>query len=215
MGLAKANDLANVDGRLRITVSRGGNLDDPLPLKDLHRLTPTVLVTLVPLPAELETWRTQGIAALTLGASFARGNFPTLKTLNSLAALRALRQAAAAGCQEAILTDPTGGLLEGAISNLFLVAAGRLLTPALCGEFLAGRTRQIILALAEREGIALGEESLNRSHLENASEVFMASSVREVLPVIRIDGMAVGNGQPGKVTRRLQELYRKKLTAAR
>lgn len=211
--LAEVNDLTDEDGRLRITVSRGGSFENPLPLENLHQIAPTVLVTLAPLPAELENWRTQGIAAITLGASFARGNFPTLKTLNSLATLRALRQAAAAGCQEAILTDATGGLLEGAISNLFLVADDHLLTPACGGNFLAGRTREHILAIAGREGIEVREKALDRRHLEAACEVFMASSVREVLPVISIDGVPVGGGKPGNITRHLQDLYRREMTA--
>jgi branched-subunit amino acid aminotransferase/4-amino-4-deoxychorismate lyase len=212
--LAEVNDLTDEDGRLRITLSRGGSFENPLPLENLQQIPPTVLFTLAPLPAELENWRAQGIAAVTLDAAFARGNFPTLKSLNSLATLRALRQAAAAGCQEAILTDATGGLLEGAISNLFLVAGDHLLTPACGGNFLAGRTREHILAIAGREGIEVREKALDRRHLEAACEVFMASSVREVLPVISIDGVPVGDGKPGDFTRRLQALYRCEVTGA-
>lgn len=213
--LAQDNGLTDQDGRLRITVSRGGSPDNPLPLTGLGVITPTVLVTLAPVGPELELWQNEGIAVITLDASFARGNFPAVKSLNSLATLRALRQAAAAGCPEAILTDAAEHLLEGAISNLFLVSGDHLLTPSFGGGFLAGRTRERILALAERERIEFRESTLKLRQLHDADEVFMASSVREVLPVIRVDGRTVGDGAPGAMTRRLQNRYRRDILAGR
>ena len=211
--LAGANGLAATDGRMRITVSRGGDPDTPLPVTDLETIKPTILVTLAAIPVELDRWQDEGISVITMDASFARGNFPELKTLNSLATIRALRRAAAAGCPEAILTDEAGCLLEGAISNLFLVSAGTLLTPVCCGGFLPGRTRELILNLAAQEGITVREKPLDLRHLAAACEVFMASSVREVLPVISIDGIPVGDGSPGGTTRRIQDRYRHSLLA--
>ena len=211
--LVLANDLAAKDGRMRITVSRGGDPDTPLPLTNLEAIEPTVLVTLAAIPVELDRWREEGISVITMDASFARGNFPELKTLNSLATVRALRRAAAAGCAEAILTDEAGCLLEGAISNLFLVSAGNLLTPVCCGGFLPGRTRERILDIAAREGITVREKPLDIRHLAAACEVFMASSVREVLPVISVDGVPVGDGSPGVTTRRIQDRYRQIILA--
>lgn len=213
--LAQDNGLIDQDGRLRITLSRGGSPENPLPVTGLDVITPTVLVTLAPVGPDLERWQKEGIAVITLDASFARGNFPALKSLNSLATLRALRQAATARCPEAILTDAAGHLLEGAISNLFLVSGDHLLTPSFGGGFLAGRTRERILALAERENIELRESTLKREQLKDADEVFMASSVREVLPVIRVDDRAVGDGSPGAMTRRIQNRYRRDILAGR
>ncbi len=211
--LARENGLAEKDGRMRITITRGGDPDTPLPLSGLEAIEPTVLVTLTAIGDELDRWQNEGISVITLDASFARGNFPELKTLNSLATIRALRMATAAGCHEAILTDPEGCLLEGAISNLFLVSAGNLLTPVCSGGFLPGRTRERILDIADREGIPVREKPLDRRHLEAACEVFLASSVREVLPVISIDGQPVGDGAPGEMTRRIQGCYRRDILA--
>jgi branched-subunit amino acid aminotransferase/4-amino-4-deoxychorismate lyase len=211
--LAAANGLEDTDGRLRITVSRSGGPDNPYPLEGYRDLPSTVLVTLTGVGAALDRWQTEGIPAIILGPSYARGNFPELKTLNSLPALRAQRRAAGQGCPEAILTDAEGHLLEGAVSNLFIVSRGSILTPELTGGFLAGRTRERILALAAAERIPVREEPLDRGHLQTADEVFMASSVREVLPVIRIDGAAVGGGAPGAVTRLIQDRYRRTMLA--
>ena len=211
--LARDNDLTGTDGRMRITITRGGGPDTPLPLSHLETIEPTVLVTLTGLGDEYDRWRKEGISVITLDASFARGNFPELKTLNSLATIRALRRANAAGCQEAILTDPAGCLLEGAISNLFIVSSGNLLTPVCSGGFLPGRTRERILDIAAAEGITVREKPLDRRHLEAACEVFLASSVREVMPVISIDGRPVADGAPGEMTVRIQDRYRRDILA--
>jgi branched-subunit amino acid aminotransferase/4-amino-4-deoxychorismate lyase len=206
--LVRQNRREREDSRLRITISRGGTWERPMPLEGLAELEPTVLLTLAPLPRDLDRRQAEGIAATILEPEFARGNFPELKTLNGLPTLLALRRAAARGCQEALLTGPGGRLLEGAISNLFLVRGGRLHTPAAGEGFLAGRTRERILALARSQAIPLGEQELDLDDLAAADEVFLAGSVREIQPVVRVDERPVGGGRPGPVTRRLQTAYR-------
>jgi len=206
--LVARNDRDNVDSRLRVTVSRGGDPARPMPLDHLDQITPTLLVTVGPVPSELEAWQAEGIRVTVLDPGFARGNFPELKTLNGLATLLALRTASTRGCHEAILTGPGGRLLEGAVSNLFLVSAGNLLTPAGGEGFLAGRTRERILDLAQDMGLEIKEKELDNRHLEAACEVFLAGSVREVLPVVRIDDRTVMEGTPGPITRRIQAAYK-------
>ncbi len=144
-----------------------------------------------------------------LGTSFSRGNVPELKTLNTLPSILAQRMAAAADCPEAILTGPDGVLLEGAASNLFLVIGGELLTPAPGAGFLAGLTREKILELAKTAGIKIREMKLFKHDLEKASEIFVVGSIREVVPVVIIDGQKVSDGTPGPVTLRIQREYRK------
>ncbi len=202
------NNLTETDGRLRITVSRSGDPALPLPLTGLTQIPATVTMTLTPVAAELDRWQTAGIPVICLDKAYARGNFPELKTLNALATLSALRQAAAAGCPEALLTGSNGRLLEGAVSNIFLVSGDHLITPAIEGGFLAGRTRERILKIAGRENIPVRQKVVDKRHLAAACEVFVVSSVREVLPVISIDGQAVGEGQPGPTTRLIQDKYR-------
>ena len=205
--LVRQNDLTAADGRLRITVSRAGNSETPLPLSGLPLLPTTVTMMLSPVSPNLVRWQTNGIPVICLGPDYARGNFPELKTLNALATISALRQAAAADCPEALLTGRDGRLLEGAVSNLFLVAAGSLLTPRIEGGFLAGRTRERILEIAANCQVPVREETIPRRRLATADEVFVVSSVREVLPVITVDGQALGNGSPGPLTRRIQAEY--------
>ncbi len=206
--LVTLNGLREGDGRLRITISRGGDPDDPLPLRDLGRLAPTVLLALSPVPAELAAWARDGIAACVLAPGSARGGLAHLKTLNGLPAVLAQREAAARGCREAILAGDDGRLLEGAVSNLFLVAGGVLVTPAGEDHLLAGRTRERILGLAAGLGLPCASRRLELADLRAADEAFTASSVREVLPVVQVDGHPVADGRPGPVTRRLQAAYR-------
>ncbi|MCB1182452.1 aminotransferase class IV [bacterium] len=212
--LAERNGLTDGDGRLRITVSRGGSPDDPLPLTRLAAIPSTVVMTLVPVAPALAEWAADGIPVVVLDDAYARGSFPHLKTLNGLAAVSALRRAAAAGCPEALLTGPDGRLLEGAVSNIFVVRDGRLATPTVGDGFLAGRTRERILGLAAGLGLPAGEAVLRREDLAAAAEVFVVSSVREVLPVVRIDTVPVGDGRPGPVTRRIQAAYRELIDRA-
>lgn len=206
--LVTLNDLRQGDSRLRITISRGGDPDDPLPLRDLARLAPTVLMTLAPVPAELAAWAAEGIAACVLAPGSARGGLAHLKTLNGLPAVLAQREAAARGCREAFLVGDDGRLLEGAISNLFLLIKGVLVTPTGEDHLLAGRTRERILSLASALGVPCADRRLDPADLHAADEAFTASSVREVLPVVRVDDRPVGDGKPGPVTRLLQTAYR-------
>jgi len=201
--LAARNGLEKSDGRIRVTISRGGSFEDPLPLTGLADINPTILVTIAPLTGDLARWQKDGIPVITLDDSFSRGNVPELKTLNTLPSILAQRRAAAAGCPEAILTGPGGILLEGATSNL--------LTPAVGAGFLAGLTRSKVLELAARLGIRIREKQLDQRHLEAACEVFVVGSVREVVPVVKIDGRVVGDGTPGPVTRRIQLEYRESI----
>ena len=171
-------------------------------------IAPTVTITLAAVSPDLARWQDQGISVICLDSTYARGNFPELKTLNGLATLSALRRAAEAGCPEALLTGSDGRLLEGAVSNISIVMNGTLVTPVSAGEFLAGRTRERILRIATREGLAAREAIINQEQLGGAAEVFVVSSVRAVLPVVAIDGQPVGPGTPGPITRVIQAKYR-------
>ncbi len=212
--LVRANELHGTDCRARITISRNGDSENPLPLKNLHESESTVLITASTLPAALNKWQKDGISVITLGPAFLRGNLPSLKTLNVLPSLMALRKAIKAGCPEALLFGQDGHLLEGAISNVFLVSGGKLLTPSHEENFLRGRTRERVISSAAQLSIKVDEKILLRGHLKSAQEIFLTNSVREIVPVITVDGKPVGSGIVGPVTRRLQGQYRNDINAA-
>lgn len=105
-----------------------------------------------------------------------------------------------------ILVDDEGRLLEGVMSNLFLVRDGVLHTAPRHGV-LPGITRAIVLGLAETLEIPRLEESIHRDDLGAVQEAFFSTSVRGVLPVVEIEGVALGTGRPGPETRRMMAAY--------
>ncbi|HET8898860.1 MAG TPA: branched-chain amino acid transaminase [Rhodanobacteraceae bacterium] len=111
------------------------------------------------------------------------------------------------GYDEGIALGVNGMLSEGAGENLFLVKNGRLLTPPSSAGILAGITRDSVIQLAAELGIAVEERDLPREALYSADEVFMTGTAAEVTPVRSVDRKAVGNGQPGEITRALREAF--------
>ena len=105
-----------------------------------------------------------------------------------------------------ILVDDEGRLLEGVMSNLFLVRGGELWTAPTAGV-LAGVTRGFVLRIARELGIGVREAYVGRSELGSIDEAFFSTSVRGILPVVAIDGAELGMGRPGPVTRKLMRDY--------
>jgi branched-chain amino acid aminotransferase len=122
-------------------------------------------------------------------------------------------EARAAGADEALFLDTAGHLAEGAASNLFLVAGGALWTPPLSCGVLPGITRAVVIELAAAAGIPVREEPLAPAALRDATEAFLTSSLRELVPVVAIGDDPVGDGRPGPLTLRLLELYRRQVCA--
>jgi len=206
--LAKENDLIDQDARVRVTISRGAPVGNPLEMFDLEDRETTFSITLVPLPKELPLWQREGVSVQIMKPFFARGNFPQLKTLNYLPSLLANRFAHASQCQEALLVNRQGQMLEGASSNIFLIREGTFCTPPPRLGLLAGRTRAMVLEAARKLGHPCQELPFDRRDLFTAEEVFLTSSIKEVVPVVYIDGSPVASGRPGELTLDLQKQYR-------
>jgi branched-chain amino acid aminotransferase len=152
----------------------------------------------------------QGIAVITFRAERPSdaASVADAKIGNYLLAVLAMRAARRAGAREALLEDSAGNILEGSTSNVFAVFQGRLVTPPETAPILAGITRAHVLALASAAGIAIELRSMPKTELASADEIFISSSIRELVPVVSIDGHTVGSGTPGRVTLELLRLYR-------
>jgi branched-chain amino acid aminotransferase len=103
-------------------------------------------------------------------------------------------RAEALGAHEALVTNAAGEVIEGATSNVFAVVDDTLWTPPDASGPRPGVTRHFVLECARRRGIAIEMRPLDRRTLASAREVFITSSVREVLPVASIDREPVGQG---------------------
>ena len=139
-----------------------------------------------------------------------RGGDPSAKTGEHLFHVLAVREARAHDAHEALLVDGSGCVTEGASSNVFAVRGGVLETPPLGAGILAGVTRALVVGIARDLGIPVQERPLPLSALEGADEAFLTSTVREVLPVVRVGDRAIGRGEPGPVTGRLHAAFRER-----
>jgi branched-chain amino acid aminotransferase len=101
----------------------------------------------------------------------------------------------------------TGLLSEGAGENLFLVFDGTLHTTPVSAALLNGITRNTLITLARAHGIEVVERDLPREYLYLCDELFMCGTAAEITPIRAVDGKPVGAGEPGPVTRRMQELF--------
>lgn len=116
-------------------------------------------------------------------------------------------EALANGYVEGIALDTQGYLSEGSGENLFVVRDGRIATPPLGASILPGITRASAITLARDAGIPVVEERLPREALYVADEVFFTGTAAEITPVRSVDRIAVGEGRPGPVTKRLQAAF--------
>ncbi len=118
----------------------------------------------------------------------------------------AVAEAAAAGCDEALLLDTEGYVAEGSGENIFIVKDGALHTPEPTSA-LAGITRDTVMRLAREEGIEVVERRITRDEVYIADEAFFTGTAAEVTPIRELDGRTIGAGARGPVTERLQRLY--------
>ena len=112
-----------------------------------------------------------------------------------------------AGADSAIMLDIHGFVSETNDTNLFIVRNGELLTP-FADACLPGLTRQMILDIAQVESIPAKEKNISLTELYTSEEVFTTGTMGELTPVLEADGRTIGEGRPGSMTRRLQELHR-------
>ncbi|MBI2711309.1 MAG: aminotransferase class IV [Bdellovibrio sp.] len=137
---------------------------------------------------------------------------PAMKSGNYLNSLLAYLDAAENGFDDALLCDYEGNLTEGTTFNLFYVRREIVATPPLENGILVGVTRSKVLEIAKDLGIQVREVRFPRERLFEADEVFLTSSLKEVLPIVQIDGRKIGDGNTGPITQKLQYAYRQKIT---
>ena len=117
-------------------------------------------------------------------------------------------EATLAGFDEAILLTNEGYVSEGAGENIFMVMNGKLITPSVSDNILAGITRDAVIQIAKNElGVETVERSMRRSELYNADECFLTGTAAHLTPVGSIDNILVGDGEMGPITKKLQDLY--------
>lgn len=138
---------------------------------------------------------------------------PQAKTGNYMNSILAAGEARARGADEAIMLDFQGRVAEGSSANVFALIEGVWRTPPADGRILSGITRATLLAVCAREGIAVSERVLMPEDLQRATEMFISSSVREIIPIVLLNGRPIGDGVPGAQTRRVHAAYKREVEA--
>jgi len=191
---------------VRMMVTRGSG---PVALDPRQSEDPLLVVLVKPLTLPEPDAYERGISAVLVGITKNAGTSldPTIKSGNYLTNILALRQAIARGGEDAIMCNPEGAVSEGATSNVFIVTHGQLATPHLRTGLLPGITRQAVCGLADALGSPVDETTVTPDQLHAAEEVFLTSSIRGIMPVTELDGVRVGEGCAGPITRRLHQAY--------
>lgn len=214
---AKSADLLQLDpgtdieGFIQGEISRavGAGLNDSfLRITLVHGTLVTLIDALPTLDAR---WYAEGIR---IGiAETPLNEFSTdsgIKTTNTLQSILAFRGRGRLDADDLVFLDTEGHLSEATAANLFFISDGTVFTPPLTCGALPGITRKTVLEILARVGIPSSDmRPLYLQELESASEVFLTSSIREIVPVTTVAGRTIGTGKPGLLTRGLMNNYTK------
>jgi 4-amino-4-deoxychorismate lyase len=171
---------------------------------------PGAMALVSAIPDHLEPMRARGIALVSLLG--ARADEPWLlggvKSTSYAVNIAAEAEAKRRGADDALFVDRAGIVLEGPVTNMWWRKGEMLFTPALELGILAGVTRAVLLDRAAGLGYRAEEGSYALDALGSADEAFTSSSVREVLPVVSLDGQTIGGGKPGPAATSFQTALR-------
>jgi D-alanine transaminase len=197
--LVAANGLEDADATVYVQVTRGaaesrGHAFPPA------SVPPTVFAIARPLEAPARALYEAGAAVVT--RPDLRWGRVDIKSINLLGNVLANQEAAAAGAWEAVLIRD-GLITEGSRTNVFAVVGDIVQTHPEGTSILGGITRAAVIEVARAEGIEVIEDPFPAMALSHLTELFLAGTTIEILPVTRVDGAPVGNGKPGQITARL------------
>ncbi len=188
----RRHGLSDASARVTVTAGAGGDLAGPGPRPG--SLIVQIRPALGPAPLRIH------IASLRQSATSVLMRH---KTLRYLERVLAIREARAAGADEALFLNDLGELAEGTTSSLFWVKDDVLYTPSLDCNILPGVTRSVVLEAAITLDLPVREVRVGREALEVADEAFLTSATRGLAPVVSVGGRPIGAGRAGPLTLRL------------
>lgn len=190
---------------VKVIITRGKALTHGL---DVSRTgEPTMLILVEEQKEYPQTLYAHGWKAII--SSIKKADVPTarIKSLCYLDSLLAAAEARKAGGNEAFLMDEKGFVVEGSISNLFIVKHDILYTPSLESPILPGITRKYVIKLIRESAFILTEKPLDPKDLYTCDECFVTMSGAGIIPITRIWNKKIGSGKCGPTTKQLISLY--------
>ena len=140
---------------------------------------------------------------------------PLIKSNNLLNNALAMQRAIAQGGFEAVMRNHLGELAECSQSNLFVVRGGQVLTPPAAGRTARRASRGSSCSRCAPMIVSrLRNARCTMRSSSSADEAFLTSTTREIVPIVRVDGKAIGTGRPGPITARLREAFRVRVEAS-
>ncbi len=201
----KINKLANA--YIRITVTRGTGT---VGLAKIECENPTVAIIVREFAPYPEKMYKNGIRVKIVKVG-QNENSPVsgIKTTSFLNYILARLEAKKAGFDDAIMLNSKGKVSESAVSNIFMIRGRTLITPSLESGVLPGITRDTVLKVSSKAELRTVEKKVNAKELYAADEIFLTSSLMEIMPIVRVGKKTIGAGVPGHLTRSLQLEYKK------
>jgi len=197
---------------VRITCTRGPG---PYGFDPRKCIRPTLVISSMLFKAYSSAYYKKGIRAAVVGI---RRNSPLslsprVKSTSCLNGILAKIESLQSQSQEGLMLSMEGNVVEGTVTNIFLVQKGILMTPSLGRDLLAGVTRQKVIHSAKKAKIQVKEQKISLGTLKKAREIFVTNTILEILPVTQlvITGkrpQKVGSGRVGPVTEDLMRLYK-------
>lgn len=199
----------NDDGYIRLNVTRGSGLGlDPKALKDVAPNVMVMCSTLSLYPPEAYQ---RGLDVVTTSFRVMPADCldPQLKAIGRYVAnIMAKAEANRQGAGEGLMLNTQGYVAECTGDNLFVVKNGIVRTPHPSSGILNGITRRTVIEIARREGITVVEDTMTKVDIFDADEAFLTGTAAEVIPMITLDGQAIGSGKPGETTMCLMGRFR-------
>lgn len=185
------------ESNIRIVVTGGISSDNLMP-EGKNQL----LIMVSELKKLPETFYLDGIAVIT---NHVDRFLPGAKTINYIPGILSLKEAKKRGAIESLYVDRQGNILEGTTSNFFAILGRTLVTPPE-SRILPGITRQVILRFAKSLS-KMEVRDIHKDEIRLMDEAFITASNKEIIPVVSIDNIAIGNSDPGKVTQAIMKQF--------
>jgi len=130
-----------------------------------------------------------------------------IKSLNYLNSVLAKQEALDAGADDALMLDRNGFVSEATTTNLFIIKYGEIFTPPSTAGILPGVTRRRIIKLTRELGFNMLENGLTPYDVTNADEAFLTGTLSEIVPLVKVKGILIGDGKVGPTTRRIMDAF--------
>ena len=202
--LLAESGLSSADSRIRLSITPG----EGKPTGDLGSCgEPTIVILASPISPDLDATLALGVKAVVYPHPRSlSGEMARMKLSSYVENLLARRYAREEGAFEAIFLDRSGYVLEGAISNLFMLRGERLITPPVELGLLPGITRSVVIRIARDLGVEVDEEPFRLEELLESNGIFITNSIIGIVPVRELEERMMGIPE---IASALREAYRK------